>query len=657
MFDLEYCDGIDIPWYIERADIVKVTVADGITSIGSNVFAELTALTELDLPDSITSIGTNAFLGDKKLKTVTIPADVTIIKENAFKDCSGLKSVVLNEGLQTIEQLAFYGDKGIYSVVVPSTLVSVGNGAFHPGVNNKGAAESHSLAKVFYLGESVEAFKNIQISMDNKWFADFTTIYCYTEDADKGVTGSYWYFDGNVPVQYTVAIAYKISGLAERFAVDYVPVTPVRNEANEIILDVNGNVKEYDGEISEANVAFRENLTYNGYKFVFSDNTFVVGALCNKDRTVTCSRGNILSDNGGVVWELYDADGDTFNDTLRVSVNSDAVNGSTAMWDFAAANDALVYTAGAREAFYKITTLIIGDGITYIGRNNFAGIANITEVFIPASVTKIHPEAFGGCTNLTAIYYEGTSLDACENITALVDVPAMAFAKTETAVAEDGSYWMTVGADKTIAWKLEDGALIISGDKDMFNFASPEDTPWYGAKDSITSVAIATKVVNIGENIVNGYTGVTSLSFHNKVNDVPASAFAGTGIIADKSKYVNGALVVDGVLLKVDAESSANAELFKTVKGMAIIAGGAFDGCTNIEQIYFVKGIVYMRADAFTDLDVKVAYFETRAGMNNNTTFGAGVEKYFYCTNAEDPNATDGFYYDAQGNIKLWKNG
>lgn len=658
MFDLELCDGIDIPWYIERDKIVKVTVEDGVTTIGTNVFASLTKLTEVDLADSITSIGKNAFLGDGELKKVVLPAGTTVIKENAFKDCSNLRFVVLNDGLKTIEQLAFYGAKGIASIVVPASLETVANGAFHPGTNNTGKPESHSLSKVFYRGESEEAFRNIDISMDNKWFADFTTIYCYTDDEDKGVTGSYWYFDDNIPVQYTVAVSYKISTLLEPFAVDYVTVTPVRNEeTDEIVVDNNGNVKEYAGVISEENVAFRNALTYNGYKFVYSDSTFVVGAVCKKDRTITCDRGNVLSDDGGIIWTLYDPDGEygpRQKDTLKISVGN--TEGSTEMWDFAAANDALVYSNGSLDGYKVINTLIIEPGVTYIGRNTFAGLINVTEVIIPDTVTEIHPEAFSGCTNLAAVYYEGSSLDACENITALETIPAMAFAKTEAPVAEAGSYWMTIG-DKKIAWKLEDGTLTISGNSDMMDFASADAAPWYGAKDSITAVVIANNVINVGENIVNGYTGVTSLSFHNKVKDVPASAFAGTGIVNDTAGYTDGVLVVDGVLLKVDAESAANATFFKTVKGMVVVAGGAFDGCDNIKELYIVKGIIYMRADAFADLGLNVVYFETRAGMVNNTIFGEGIEKYFYCTDSEDPNAAEGFYYDDQGNIKLWKNG
>ena len=118
--------------------------------------------------------------------------------------------------------------------------------------------------------------------------------------------------------------------------------------------------------------------------------------------------------------------------------------------------------------------------------------------------------------------------------------------------------------------------------------------------------------------------------------------------------------MVDGVLLKVDAESDANAELFNTVNGMVVIAGGAFEGCSDITKVYIVKGIVYMNLDAFAGLDIKVAYFETEAGMTKFVTteedsqfcglFPEDIYSYFY----SDTSDARAFYYDANGNIKYW---
>lgn len=652
MFDLEFCDGIDIPWYIEKDTIVKVIVNDGVTTIGSNVFAQLAYVTEVDLADTITSIGTNAFLGDKKLKNVTMPASLTIIKENAFKDCVGLKSVVLNEGLKTIEQLAFYGDRAIVSVVVPRSLEKIGNGAFHPGTNDKGTVESHALKKLFYLGASEAEFRNISISMDNKWFADFTTIYCFTTDAATGVTGSYWFLEDGIPVQYTVSISYKAGSSAEPFAIDYVPVAPVRGTDNKIIVDNNGNVKEYSGTVSAANITFRQNLSFNGYKFVM-DNQLVEGNPFNKDLVITCDRGNILSDNGGIIWTATDTNADNKKDKVVISIAN--ADGSMRMWDFAYANDARVYAGNSIEAMNDIKTIIINEGVTYIGKNSFAGFINVTEIHIPASVTEIHPEAFSGCTNLVTVYYDGDDLADCENITALRSVPAVAYAKATAPVATEGNYWMTIGG-KTIAWSLNNGTLTVGGDNDMMDFASASAAPWYGAKDSITSVVIATNVINVGQNIVNGYANVTTVKFHNKIKDVAGNAFEGTGLVNNTQGYANGVLVVDGVLLKVDANSAANAELFKTFKGILVIADGAFDGCENIKKIYIVKGISYVNADAFSELDLDVVYFEAKAAITN-ANVGMKItadEKYFYSPEAPDP---AGFYYDAQGNFKLWKNG
>lgn len=653
MFDLAYADGIDMPWHSSRNKITKLTVESGVTTIGANAFSGLTKLVNLNLADTITLIGESAFAGDEKIRTVTMPAGVTVIKKNAFIDCSGLKNVVLNEGLKTIEQLAFYGDKAITSIILPASLESIGNGAFHPGVNDKGEVLAHSLKKVFYRGASMDDFNAIEISMDNKWLADFTTIYCYTEDETEGVTGSYWYLDGGIPVQYTVSISYLISGLKDPIAVDYVTVTPVKNNGA-IVVDNYGNVKDYEGFIEQSNVVFRDTLSYHGYKFAkFNGGDFELGEAVATDKTVTCDRGAILSDGGGIYFERSDSNRkDTIKyDILTIKVSADGES-SKRMWDFEIAGDIAVYGEGAVDNLKNFTTLIIESGVEYIGKNAFADLIGVVEVVIPATVTEIHPDAFNGCTNLVSIYYEGTSLDNCENITALIETPAKAYAKTATAVSTEGSYWMMVD-EKIVAWKLDGGTLTVSGDSDMVDFATPDAAPWFGAKSAITSVVIETNVVNVGENIVNGYTGLTSITLHNSIRDVPASAFAGTGIVNDATKYNNGMLIVDGVLLKVKSDSAANARLFKTTRDIRVIAGGAFDGCTNVKELYIVKGIIYMNADAFTGLSLETVYFETKAGMDkaiNSSTFATGVDTYYYSASDAD----GAFHYDNDGNFVLW---
>ncbi len=60
---MEAIDGYNttLPWNDVKTDIIKVVIADGVTSIGNTAFQGCTGLAEVEIPASVTSIGTDAF--------------------------------------------------------------------------------------------------------------------------------------------------------------------------------------------------------------------------------------------------------------------------------------------------------------------------------------------------------------------------------------------------------------------------------------------------------------------------------------------------------------------------------------------------------------------------------------------------------------------
>ena len=117
------------PWYIAHlADINKVVVQEGVTTIGDYAFANLSYVTSVTIPSSITSIGAHAFEKCRLGGAVTLPEGLTVIGDFAFSG-SGMASLTLPESLRTIGNSAFLYCS-LRELTIPNGVTSIGTGAF-----------------------------------------------------------------------------------------------------------------------------------------------------------------------------------------------------------------------------------------------------------------------------------------------------------------------------------------------------------------------------------------------------------------------------------------------------------------------------------------------------------------------------------------------
>lgn len=131
------------PWVedgINVSTITEIKIESGVTSIGSNAFANFTNLTKVTMPYGITKIGAKAFYGCKNLVSVNIPASASI-GNRAFANCTKLQEVtmpgVATQALSTqsttevtIGAFAFENCASLASVDIPDTVTDIGVGAF-----------------------------------------------------------------------------------------------------------------------------------------------------------------------------------------------------------------------------------------------------------------------------------------------------------------------------------------------------------------------------------------------------------------------------------------------------------------------------------------------------------------------------------------------
>lgn len=141
-----------------KTSIEKITIKEGVTSIGDNAFKGCSGLNSVTIPESVTSIGNNSFSGCTGLAYVNIPNSVVSIGENAFYQTQWLnffddgliysnnwlicikgnlpsENIIIPEGTKGIASGAFGGCIELNSVTIPSSVFYLGDGIFSNCVN------------------------------------------------------------------------------------------------------------------------------------------------------------------------------------------------------------------------------------------------------------------------------------------------------------------------------------------------------------------------------------------------------------------------------------------------------------------------------------------------------------------------------------------
>lgn len=126
----DYAAVTDQPWYNHAAEIKEVTIKNGIVNIGDYAFRELTNLSKITIPDGVTTIGANS-LRSTALVTVTFPESVTTLRRSIFSSCSKLTAVNIPYGISRIETYTFSDCINLTRIDIPDSVTSIGAYAFY----------------------------------------------------------------------------------------------------------------------------------------------------------------------------------------------------------------------------------------------------------------------------------------------------------------------------------------------------------------------------------------------------------------------------------------------------------------------------------------------------------------------------------------------
>lgn len=348
--------------YLNDQLVTKLTIPEGVTSIGEYAFSGCASLTEIVIPDSVTSIGKAAFEGCSSLERITIPFvgakkddpklaffayifgynswsgsgdNITFISANHIPE--SLKTVIVTGG-KTIGSNAFCGCSNLMTVVLPDSLTSIGSDAF---------------CRCYNLF-SITIPKNVRRIDTSAFWGCYKLVEVYNQSALEITAGASDNGDGCLGLY---AKAVYTEPFTSKFSMEngYLIYT---DGADRILIGYYGKETELtlpDG-ITEINQ----------------------GAFYGCSTLTNISIPESVTRIGG--WAFYECE------ALQKITIPKKVTGIA---------DCLFYECKS------LTDISLPDGLTRIGVEAFRECAGLTSLVIPNSVTAIGSWAFSYCTGLT----------------------------------------------------------------------------------------------------------------------------------------------------------------------------------------------------------------------------------------------------------------
>ena len=322
---------------------------------------------DIVIPEGITEIESYAFSDQSRIETVTLPEGVVMIGEYAFENCVSLRSIVLPESIMEIGRYAFRDCSNLLSVTLPQSLQTVGYDAFDGCI------------KLYVVYNN----SDLELSVEN-WDSHESEVDFYALMlVDKA---------GNVTYRYGITdFSYEVTEDGFWFACE------------------NGEYTLLDYIGGEEELVLPEYIHGKAYRISY----FTEGTSITIPKSMTKIDAEAFKGNQGLRSVIL-------HDGIQ-SIEYGAFEGCRGLENISIPESV---TSIASRAFVNcdgLTSLVIPDSVTKLGAEAFMDCSNLMRVVIGEGVTRIEYNTFYGCFNLSSLsigsnvaYIGGSAFADCD---------------------------------------------------------------------------------------------------------------------------------------------------------------------------------------------------------------------------------------------------
>ena len=267
----------------------------------------------------------------------------------------------------------------------------------------------------------------------------------------------------------------------------------------------------------------------------------------------------------------------------------------------------------------RITSIVINNGVTSIGKEAFGNCRSLTSVTVPNSVTSIGEYAFSFCISLTSVTIPNsvTSIGegAFNNVPNIVYNGSAAGSPWEARSVNGFVDVFLVYADDSKTTLLACSALA-QGEIVIPNSVTSIGSSAFSGCDGLISVTIPNSVKSIGYGAFRDCTSLTSVTIPNSVTSIGGSVFMGciglTYPVYNAHVFVYMPTFYSGV--------------YTIPYGIESIVSYAFSGCSGLTSVTIPNSVTSIGDHAFNECR------ELTSVTIPNSVISIGYEAFYGCS-------------------------